>query len=73
MIEEDLGHKDAADRLFQEAIELITEASFRDILPTISQKYAKALEIRGEHSKAMEYYRMAVPPQFSSATLRSVS
>jgi tetratricopeptide (TPR) repeat protein len=60
MVEEDLGHKDVADQLFQEAIELITQANFRDILPTISQKYAKVLEIRGEHDKAMEYYRMAV-------------
>jgi tetratricopeptide (TPR) repeat protein len=69
MVEEDIGHKDAADQLFQEAIELITQANFRDILPTISQKYAKVLEIRGEHDKAMEYYRMAVLPRLVSDTL----
>lgn len=62
MVEEDLGHKDVADRLFEEAVDLVRETGFRDMLCTISRKYAKVLEARGAHGKAMEYYRIAVVP-----------
>jgi tetratricopeptide (TPR) repeat protein len=66
MIEEELGHEDAADRLFKEAVELLEKTGFRNMLCNISWKYAKVLETRGAHSKAMEYFRKAVisePPR----------
>ncbi|HEX9987207.1 MAG TPA: tetratricopeptide repeat protein [Chloroflexia bacterium] len=62
MVEEDLGHEDAADRLFKHAVILIQQIGFRDMLRTMSWKYAKVLSSRGAHGKAVEYYSMAVDP-----------
>jgi tetratricopeptide (TPR) repeat protein len=57
-IEEARDNRDAADKLFKEAIATIEQTSFEETRSEIIFSYAAALKGRGEHELAGEYYRM---------------
>lgn len=59
LIEEDQGRREAADRLFEQALALIEPAGFEETGHTINLSYAKVLEARGEFEKATSFYRLA--------------
>ena len=59
LVEESRGNREAADRLFQQAIDLINRTGFEDSIYAITFSYADVLKTRGEFEKAVEYYRIA--------------
>jgi tetratricopeptide (TPR) repeat protein len=69
-IEEARGNKDAADRLFKEAIATIEETSFEETRSQIIFSYAELLKGRGEHQLATEYYRLAFESRQGSGAQR---
>lgn len=59
LIEEELGHKEAADNFFKSALERIRQTSFEERAYAIAFSYAEVLQARGAYEQAMEYYRNA--------------
>lgn len=57
-IEEACNSRDAADKLFQQAIATIEQTSFEETRSEIILSYAEALSRRGEHERAGEYYQL---------------
>lgn len=58
-VEERRGHAEAADTLFQEALDRIGQTTFYETAYQINFSYAETLEARGSHTQAMNYYRSA--------------
>jgi tetratricopeptide (TPR) repeat protein len=71
LVEEELGNRESADRLFQQALGLLDQTGFDETKHSLSFSYAELLSARGAFEEAMTYYRAAaqfVPrfPQKSS-------
>lgn len=62
-IEEARGHTEAADRLFEQALEEIEQTSFEETKYAINFHYGEILEKRGAYEQAMRYYRSAARAQ----------
>ncbi len=58
LVEEDCGNREAADRLFEQALNLIGPAGFEETRYAVNLSYAKVLQARGEFEKAVAYYQI---------------
>jgi tetratricopeptide (TPR) repeat protein len=59
LIEEDQGQREAADRLFEQALALIESAGFEETRHRINLSYAKVMQARGDFENATNFYRIA--------------
>jgi len=59
LIQEAMGHREAADRLFQQALEQINRTTIVETICAISLSYAEVLQARGAYEQAIEHYRTA--------------
>jgi tetratricopeptide (TPR) repeat protein len=68
LVEEALGHTDAADKLFRQALKELKQTTINEAIQTISLSYAEALSARGKYEQAVEYYRTAARPRLRQTT-----
>jgi transcriptional regulator with XRE-family HTH domain len=59
LVEESLGHREAADQFFGRALDEINQTTLEESVQAISFSYAEVLEARGDYKQAAEYYRTA--------------
>jgi HTH-type transcriptional regulator, quorum sensing regulator NprR len=67
LVQEALGHKDAADRLFRRALEEINQTTVLDTIRSINLSYAEVLQARGAYEQAIEHYRNAAYSRYYNA------
>jgi tetratricopeptide (TPR) repeat protein len=63
LVEEALGHTEAADDLFRRALEQIEQTTIEETIHAINLSYAEALHARGAHEQAIKYFRAAARPR----------
>jgi tetratricopeptide (TPR) repeat protein len=63
LIEEDQGNKEAADRLFEQALALLHTGGFEEVRHALNLSYAIVLQARGDLEKAVSFYRRAAELQ----------
>jgi tetratricopeptide (TPR) repeat protein len=69
LIEEERGNPQAADNLFQKALDQVRRTGYEELLHEINFSYGETLSRRGAHEQAVEYYRDAARPRSRSARL----
>jgi tetratricopeptide (TPR) repeat protein len=59
LVQEAMGHREAADDLFRRSLEKINQTSVIKTIRSINLSYAEVLQARGDFERAVEHYRNA--------------
>jgi tetratricopeptide (TPR) repeat protein len=69
LVEEALGNRDTADRLFEQALSVVGHTGFERARESIMKSYASVLKGRGDFARALTYIEMAATVRLAASSI----